>query len=154
MLLQDQATYLDEIAASYEARGYRVQFLPFFYSAAWLPLVTATTQSQTITIDHDSDFICTQLGQSVHDTATPPVFDIQPRIQVRFILGTAQKRLDNIPIILPTAWGFGGQPTILAKPLVLPAKTTVELELEAVNGIPDRNVNLTLGGVKAFLSGA
>jgi len=154
MQVQQQAFYLDQLAAEYEARGYRVRFMPFTYSANWAPLLSDTLQSQKVTIDHDSDFVCTALTRAVFDTAVPPIYDTNPSILARFILGTARKRLDDAGQLLSNVWGVGGRPGWLPKPLVLPAKTTVEIELESINANPDSTIFLSLLGVKVFLSGA
>jgi hypothetical protein len=145
------AGFLDQLAAAYESRGYRVGFLPFVYSVDFLPLLAATTDSRTMTIEADADFV----GHSwthicFNGAATGTV--VLPRALVLITLDNNQRRLQNQPTMIGNVFGTGPAPMQMFKPLVLPAKSTLTFQVQNLSNSLDIRLRLSLCGVKAFLS--
>ncbi len=144
--------FLDALAATYRANGIRVDYLPFVYGADFLPISGNTTARQTVTIDHDSDFIlCAQTN--VTTNAATGVGVQFPTDLARIILSTGQRQLQNQATPVPSIFGTAQRPYTLYKPLVLPAKSSFEVELQR-QGADNYNSRFSFLGVKAFLAQA
>ena len=143
--------FLDDLAARYNAMGYRVDFQPFVYNADSLAQAVASTLDVRVTIEHDADFVMCQLTGSVHNAGASAVRP-RPVVAVELILDSAQRRLQANPILLHNWFGDGGRPHFLYKPLVLAAKTSFTVRLTN-NESATRDIRLAFIGVKAYLEG-
>lgn len=144
-------SWLDAFRAQYRARGFDVAYWPFIYGAEFLPLVGNTTQQTQVTIDHDADFIlCTQTFASF---TTIGAAVTAPNILINLRLDTSQRFLMSQPVHLTTIFGTGERPHVLYKPLLMPAKTTMNVEADSEQA-SDNVLRLSFIGVKAYLSRA
>ena len=145
------AGFLDQLAAGYESRGYRVGYLPFVYSVDFIPLLSLATDRRTMTIEADADFIGHSWAYTSFLASGGAI--LLPRVLVQITLDNNQRRLLNTPTMIGNIFGSGPAPGQMFKPLVLPAKSTLTFELQSLaGGGNDMNLRLSLCGVKAFLT--
>jgi len=146
------ARFLDALADLYEKQGYAVSFLPFTYSCDFLPLLGQTTASRTVEIGADADFVATMFNAVTYD-ATPGDNGelIMARLLCSVVVDNNQRSLTNIPTTIQNVYGTGPRPGQLFKPLILPANSTMTVQLQNVD-LGDYNVRLSHVGVKAFLA--
>jgi hypothetical protein len=142
------AQFLDALADVYEARGYRVQYLPFVYSVDFIPLNGNDEQSRQVEINADADFICTALTYVANVTGASAL--TLPIVVASIVIDNNQRALTNVFTLLGNLYGTGPRPGNLFKPLVLPANSTmtVTLQNQAQDGL---EIRLSHVGVKAFL---
>ena len=144
-------SWLDAFRAQYRARGFDVTYWPFVYGAEFLPLVANTTQQTTVTIDQDADFIlCLQTFASFSDAGA---VQAAPNVLINLRLDTSQRFLMSQPVHLINIFGTGERPHQLFKPLLMPAKTTMNVEADS-DSVANSNLRLSFIGVKAYLSRA
>lgn len=142
------AHYLDALREDYAAQGYDVAYLPFTYTADFLPLAASATQTTTVTIDHDSDFILGKQTMTVFDGDGAGIEF--PNFLARLIVETSQRQLQNRLTHALNLFGSAQRPNIYYKPLVLAAKSTFTVEAQDLSGA-DATIRLAFAGVKAFL---
>jgi hypothetical protein len=140
--------YLDALAGEYRANGYDVVYQPFHYGADFLPLAASATQSVTVLIDHDSDFILSNQQVAAFDVNGDNVG--LPNVLCTITSDTSQRQLQSQAIPVISLFGTGQRPHLLFKPLLLPSKSSFTAKLQNLNPILV-NVRLTFSGVKAFL---
>ena len=143
------AHFLEALAQEYLAQGSEVDYLPFVYGAEFLPIAGNTTAEQTVTIDHDSDFIlCAQTNSTVlNSTGAGVQF---PADLVEIEIQTGQRSLQSDPAPLPAIFGTGQRPFVYYKPLVLSARSSFRVRLQRV-GSDAYDSRFSFLGVKAFL---
>lgn len=142
------AHYLDALREDYQQQGYDVSYLPFVYTADFLPLAASGTDTETVTIDHDSDFILGKQTFAVFDTDGVGIEF--PNFTARIIVTTSQRQLQNQATHALNLFGSAQRPNVLYKPLVLSSKATFAIEATDLSGAAS-NIRLAFHGVKAFL---
>jgi hypothetical protein len=147
-----QTYWLDALAADYRAKGFSVSFQPFVYGTDFLPIAIGATVTNPVTIDRDADFIWTGSTFAAFNPADA-VTDPGPQMTVRHRLATSQRFLENAPVHLTTVYGTGERQYLWFKPLLLPAKSVVQVTVFNGVGVA-RNLHLSWIGVKAFISRA
>ena len=143
------AQFLDSLAQEYAARGYSVSYLPFAYSADWLPIAVGAREVRVIQIENDSDFILTHKAAVGFDNAGATLE--RPNAIIEERIDTSQRSLQNQAFHVANGFGTGPRPQTLFKPLVLSAKTSLSITAENVDAVILR-LRLSYLGVKAFLA--
>lgn len=143
--------YLDALAAEYlEQQGLLVHYQPFVYGADFLPLAASATQTFRTVIDHDADFVfIMQTFSSVAAGVNEPA----PNVLALQITETSGRRLQDRPTLIPNLFGTGLRPAIWPKPFVLPARSTLTLQLQDLSAVA-RDIRFSYIGCKAFVSPA
>ncbi len=142
--------FLDALAEEYRAQGYLVHFQPFTYGADFLPLTLLTTQSVTTVIDHDADFVLCFQNFAATVAATNANL-AAPNSLAQQILETSGRRLQDRPTHILNIFGTGQRPAVLFKPIVIPARSTISLELQDLGGIT-LDIRISYVGCKAYVS--
>jgi hypothetical protein len=120
----------------------------FAYPANFLPLVANATQTETISIQSDSDFIllyATLVGTAT-DNVTPLVF--RPAL-VQLRDASSGTDLFQSPTHVENVFGDAMQPGIFAVPYYLRANSALQVTLQNLEAF-DRNYRLTFHGFKSW----
>lgn len=139
--------FLDALAAEYRGRGVAVDYKPFCYVADFLPLASNSTETRQVAIDKDGDFCITAHEFTCFDGAGASV--AQPNVLVRLFPETSQRVLQSAPVHLLNIFGTGQQPHVLYRPLILPAKSSLRVELQNLQ-IVALTIRLVFEGVKVY----
>lgn len=139
--------YLDALAAEYARDGFTVQYQPFSYPADFLPLAASAEQTVQVAIDQDADFVLAQQTITAFETDGTDV--LAPNLTVQLRPTSSQRQLQTNPVHVGNVFGTGERPHLYFKPLVLSARSSLQVTLTNLVATA-YNVYLNFEGVKAF----
>lgn len=122
----------------------------FIYGVEFIPIVHATTLTQPVTIQNDSDFLI--MGGVYVETTTDNVttfFNPSP-LMVTIADSGSGRQLMNIPVHINNLFGTAQLPAIWPFPKIIPAGATLNTTLTNQDTANDRNVRIAYWGFKIF----
>lgn len=124
----------------------------FIYAADFTGLASGSSQTQTINIQADSDFVVQKLtfAANVANAGQTDSSRVIPLCSLLITDTGSGRQLSNIPIDLSTLFGTGEIPFILPQPKVFVARSNISLQLANYDAAQTYNVKLSLIGMKLF----
>lgn len=128
-------------------RGKPRQF--FGYNAVFNPIAANTTETEGISIDNDSSFLCLQLNRIVTDLAQTTLLAFVPMtIQLNYT-GSGANFFQQ-PAAIDNVAGNAQLPGVLPYPIFVPGGATFNVTLANLDAANARVARIELLGVKVF----
>ena len=126
----------------------------FIYGANFLALAPATTATQSISIQADSDFVVQKLTYhaDIAGAAQTDSSQIIPNATVIITDTGSGRQLMNQAINLTDFFGTGQSPFILPQPKIFRANTLISITVVSYEAAETLNLRLSFIGVKSFQS--
>lgn len=124
----------------------------FVYGTNFLAIAAAASQTNSLSIQADSDFVVQKLAFTA-DIAAAAVTDstrITPLCTLLITDTGSGRQMMNQAISILDLFGFGGSPFILPQPKVFRANTLISITMVNFSAATTYNVRLSFIGVKSF----
>lgn len=128
-----------------KARDYFAYSFPTFE-----PLAAGTSDTETVTIQADSDFLAMAIAGTARDPAAPDTIFDSPPITVVFEDTGSGRNIQNRAMDWHNVMGTAELPFFLPFPKYLDGTSVVRLTLENLDAAQDFDVRVVLHGFKVF----